>query len=72
MEVHVASGKVVLHFTEAVVGEMKVCSPWGPHVPVMLRIDMTGKVTSGNITARPPRRTVWQWLRGMRQHLADE
>ena len=107
MDVRVASGKVVLDFTEAVVahpriqidvdvrsgslvivtkrgmvvdaadvavrsGEVKVRSPWGLEAPVMLRIDLTGKVASGNITARPPRRTFLQWLRRMRQHIADE
>ena len=107
MEVRVASGKVVLDFTEAMVaypriqidvdvrsgslvivtkpgavvdaadvavrsGEVKVRSPWGAQVPATLRIDLTGKVASSNITARPPRRTFPQWLRRMRQHLADE
>jgi uncharacterized protein DUF1707 len=106
LEVRVASGKVVLDFTEAVVthpaiqidagvrsgslvivtkpgivvdataiavgsGEVKVRAPWGPQVPVALRIEVSGEVTSGNITARPPRRTFRQWLRRMRQHLAD-
>jgi hypothetical protein len=31
-------------------------------VPVTLRIEMAGQVRSGSITARPPRRTFWQWL----------
>ena len=53
-------------------GEVKVRSPWGQQVPVTLRIDLTGTVASGNITARPPRRTFRQWLRRMRQHIADE
>jgi len=43
-------------------GGVKVKAPWGPDVPVTLRIEMTGKVRSGSITARPPRRTFWQWL----------
>jgi hypothetical protein len=30
--------------------------------PVMLRIQVSGKVTSGTLHARPPRRTFWQWL----------
>ena len=42
---------------------MKVRAPWGADVPVTLRIDVSGKVGSGNIRARPPRRTFWQWLR---------
>ena len=38
--------------------------PWhGPEAPEILRIDVTGKVRSGSIIARPPRRTFWQWLR---------
>lgn len=53
-------------------GEVKVRSLWGQPVPVTLRIDLTGTVGSGNITIRPPRRTFLQWLRRMRQHLADE
>jgi Domain of unknown function (DUF1707) len=43
-------------------GNVKVRTPWGHDVPVTLRIDVSGKVGSGNITARPPRRTFWQWL----------
>jgi hypothetical protein len=38
-------------------------APWGPEVPVILRIQVSGKVSSGHITARPPRRTTWHWLR---------
>jgi hypothetical protein len=30
--------------------------------PVNLRIQISGKVTSGSLKARPPRRTFWQWL----------
>jgi uncharacterized protein DUF1707 len=30
--------------------------------PVILRIQVSGKVTSGTLQARPPRRTFWQWL----------
>ena len=44
-------------------GSVKVRAPWGPDVPVILRIHVSGKVGSGRITARPPRRTFWQWLR---------
>jgi hypothetical protein len=45
---------------------VKVRAPWGPEAPVILRIHVSGKVSGGNITARPPRpprRTFWQWLR---------
>jgi Domain of unknown function (DUF1707) len=43
-------------------GQVKVREPWGQDVPVGLRIVVTGKVGSGALTARPPRRTFWQWL----------
>jgi Domain of unknown function (DUF1707) len=47
-------------------GAVKVKAPWGHDVPATLRIDVTGKVGSGSITARPPRaprRSFWDWLR---------
>jgi hypothetical protein len=44
-------------------GHVKVRAPWGPDVPVLLRVDIAGSCGSGHITARPPRRTLWQWLR---------
>ncbi len=44
-------------------GNVKVPTPWRQDVPVTLRVAMSGKVGSGNITARPPRRTFLQWLR---------
>ncbi|HCU91758.1 MAG TPA: hypothetical protein DHU96_03090 [Actinobacteria bacterium] len=44
-------------------GSVKIRAPWGSQVPVILRIQVSGKVGSGSITARPPRRTFWQWLR---------
>jgi len=37
-------------------------APWDPEVPVILRIEVSGKVGSGHIKARPPRRTFGQWL----------
>jgi hypothetical protein len=37
-------------------GSVKVRAPWGPEVPVRFRIDAAGKVTSGRVTERPPRR----------------
>ena len=43
-------------------GSVRIRAPWGPDVPVTLRIDVSGQVGSGSITARPPRRTFWQWL----------
>jgi hypothetical protein len=43
-------------------GEVKIRAPWGPDVPVTLRLEVTGRVGSGSIKARPPRRSFWQWL----------
>jgi hypothetical protein len=51
-------------------GMVQVKAPWGQDASV-LRIEVSGKVGSGMITARPrkpprpprpPRRTFWQWL----------
>ena len=44
-------------------GRVKVRAPWGTDVPELLRIDVAGKCGSGHISARPPRRSFWQWLR---------
>jgi hypothetical protein len=44
-------------------GNVKVREPWGTAVPVTLRISVSGRVGSGNIIARPPRRSFWDWLR---------
>jgi hypothetical protein len=44
-------------------GSVKVKAPWGPDVPVILRVQVSGQVGSGSIKARPPRRTFWHWLR---------
>jgi hypothetical protein len=43
-------------------GRIKVMQPWGHDAPVSLRIAVTGKVGSGRLLARPPRRTFRQWL----------
>lgn len=42
---------------------VKVPGPWSPDVPVRFRIDVAGKANGSSITARPPRRRLWQWLR---------
>jgi hypothetical protein len=42
---------------------VKVRAPWGPDVPVRFRIEVAGKVASGSLTARPPRRTLWRLRR---------
>ena len=43
-------------------GHVRVKAPWGSEVPVQLRIEVTGKVGSGHLVARPPFRNFWQWL----------
>jgi hypothetical protein len=44
-------------------GSVKVRAPWPADTPVSLRIVVAGRCGSGSITARPPRRSFWQWLR---------
>jgi hypothetical protein len=44
-------------------GNVKVREPWGHDAPALLRIEIQGTVRSGNVTARPPRRSFWEWLR---------
>ena len=44
-------------------GHIKVKAPWGSDVPVALLITVSGRVGSGAIVARPPRRSFWDWLR---------
>ncbi|MGO8957543.1 MAG: DUF1707 domain-containing protein [Streptosporangiaceae bacterium] len=43
-------------------GSVQVKTRAGADAPVILRIEIAGKVSSGSITARPPRRTFLQWL----------
>src|SRR6266516_5835632 len=43
-------------------GNVRVKAPWGTQVPVTLQINVSGRVGSGNIVARPPRRSFWDWL----------
>lgn len=43
-------------------GHVKVREPWGTDGPVLLRIDVAGKIGSGHFLARPPHRTFWEWL----------
>jgi hypothetical protein len=47
-------------------GAVKVKVPWGHDVPATLRIDVSGRVHTGTITAHPPRlprRSLVDWLR---------
>jgi hypothetical protein len=55
---------IVVDADEVVVrsGSIKVRTPWGHDVPEILRVEVSGKVGSGDINARPPYRTFWQWL----------
>jgi len=43
-------------------GHVRVKAPWGSEVPVQLHIEVTGKVGSGHLVARPRYRNFWQWL----------
>jgi hypothetical protein len=55
---------VVVDIDDVVVrsGTARVYAPWDPVVPVTLRIEVAGRVGSGSLTARPPRRPFWKWL----------
>jgi hypothetical protein len=44
-------------------GTVKIKEPWGSGGPAVLRVIVAGTCGSGNITARPRRRSFWQWLR---------
>jgi Domain of unknown function (DUF1707) len=43
-------------------GSVRVRPHRGPPAPVILRVEVTGRVRSGSISVRPPRRTFLQWL----------
>jgi Domain of unknown function (DUF1707) len=43
-------------------GHVRVKAPWGSEVPVQLHIEVTGRVGSGHLVARPRNRNFWQWL----------
>ncbi len=43
-------------------GHVRVKAPWGTEVPVQLHVEVTGKVGSGHLVARPRYRNFWQWL----------
>ncbi|MGH3185901.1 MAG: DUF1707 SHOCT-like domain-containing protein [Streptosporangiaceae bacterium] len=72
IDAEVRSGHVILITKPGIVvdtddvtvrsGHVKVRAPWGPDVPEVLRIDVAGTVGSGQLMARPPNRTFWQWL----------
>jgi hypothetical protein len=72
LEAEVRSGHVILITKPGIVvdtddvvvrsGHVRVRAPWGPDVPEVLRIEVSGKVGSGHFIARPKYRTFWQWL----------
>lgn len=43
-------------------GHVRVKAPWGPDVPAQFRIEVSGRVGSGHLVARPRYRNFWQWL----------
>ena len=72
LEVDVRSGHVKLLTRPGIVvdaddvavrsGHVRVKAPWGSEVPVQLHIEVTGRVGSGHLVARPRSRNFWQWL----------
>ena len=72
LDAEVRSGHVILITRPGIVvdtddvvvrsGHIQVRAPWGPDVPEVLRIEVSGKIGSGHFVARPPYRTFWQWL----------
>ncbi|HEY1916729.1 MAG TPA: DUF1707 domain-containing protein [Streptosporangiaceae bacterium] len=43
-------------------GHARIRLARGPEVPAVLRIDLAGLVHHGNMVARPPYRSFWDWL----------
>ena len=72
LDAEVRSGHVILITRPGIVvdtddvvvrsGHIQVRAPWGPDVPELLRIEVSGKIGSGHFIARPRYRTFWQWL----------
>jgi Domain of unknown function (DUF1707) len=72
LDAEVRSGHIVLITRPGIVvdtddvvvrsGHIRVRTPWDPTVPEVLRIEVSGKVGSGHLIARPAYRTFWQWL----------
>jgi hypothetical protein len=48
----------------AIGGNVVIRAPRGPEPPTILRVEVSGKIRGGNIKARGPRRSFWQWLLG--------
>ena len=72
LDVDVRSGAVKLMTRPGIVvdadevairsGGVRVKTPWGSETPVQLHVEVTGKVGSGHLVARPRNRNFWQWL----------
>ena len=72
LDAEVRSGHIILITKPGIVvdtddmavgsGHVRVRAPWGPDVPEVLRIEVSGKVGSGHFIARPKLRSFWQWL----------
>ena len=72
LDIDVRSGHVTLLTKPAIAvdaddvtirsGGVRVKAPWGSDVPVQLHIEVTGRVGSGHLVARPRNRNFWQWL----------
>lgn len=72
VDAEVGSGNLVLITRPGIVvdtddvsvrsGDVKVRAPWGSPAHEVLRVIVAGRVSSGRITARPPRRSFWEWL----------
>jgi Domain of unknown function (DUF1707) len=74
LDAQVRSGHIILITKPGIVvdiddvavrsGRVKVRAPGDPGGPEVLRIEVAGRIGSGHLIARPPRRTFWQWLSG--------
>jgi hypothetical protein len=55
---------IVVHADDISVrnGSVRVRPPGDAPAPALLNIHVSGKISSGSVKARPPRRTFWQWL----------
>jgi hypothetical protein len=72
LDAEVRSGHIILITKPGIVvdtddvvvrsGHVRVRAPWGPDVPEVLRIEVSGRVGSGHFVARPRYRSFWQWL----------
>jgi hypothetical protein len=47
----------------ATLGDIKIRPPDDPRAPVILRVELAGRIRGGDVMVRLPQRTFWQWLR---------